>query len=98
MKAFDNLIGIAAQAGLDVLYVEVLDESWKPASRVIYHSRLKSGPAPVQEYCRDDLDYELKTKSWKKDGLVYSEWYRNLDELVKQEIKRLKKEIKRLYG
>lgn len=88
-----RLINLAIQVGLDVLSIEVLNDEWTPSYRVVYHSKSLAGNMPVKEFCRDDLDYKIRMRNWKKEGTIFSENYSTFNDLINKELKRIKETV-----
>lgn len=84
----DKLMEVASDKGLDIMAFEYTDMyDW----RIKYLDHKKAGVAPVEEYCRDRKDYELRMAIWIKDGTVLSSTYPDFDFMISEELKRLKK-------
>lgn len=87
MVKFDKLIDLAASIGLDIMAFEFTDFY---ECVVRYLNPKKAGKMPVEEFCRDRKDYELRMKIWIKDGTEFSPKYSDFDSLLAGELKRLK--------
>lgn len=94
MKKLDRLIKYAEEFGHDVLAFEYMDD--RVSCRVKYFLRSRAlrhfGVRPVEEFCRDYKDYELKLAQWKNAGIFYSPVYDDFDTLIGEEFKRLRNE------
>ena len=76
-----------ALLGWTVRFIEFTPSS---ALVVHYHNPKIAGIKPVLEYCRDELDYELRLAAWWKAGTVQSPEYESFDKMLAGEIKRFK--------
>lgn len=97
MKKLDRLIELASGLGYAVSVIEIVPQLEAFSNyRIKYFipslAIKKFGLQPIEEHCRDKLDYELRMKQWMNSGVYSSPLYPTFDRMISEEIKRLENE------
>lgn len=92
MKKLDKLSDLASSIGLDIMAIEYTD-FYEVVVRYLNPNK-SIGRIPVLEFCRDQVDYELRMKIWIKEGTEFSPKYPDFDSMLDGEMKRLKEILK----
>lgn len=84
----DSLNYLADQKGMAVMSFLQTPDGWKAS---YFKPTLRTEPKP--EYCRDDLDYNLRLKEWIRDCTMESKYYPTFQAMILGEIEVFKNAI-----